>query len=330
MKAIENLKIKNFLVLIIVTIIFSFLSLGFVNAQSQEDITKCDFSASSKENLYIQLNYTCRNVTWLPRVYDVYRRVNFENCPVDPTTQNKVDFVNDGNSLTKGTYFVEDYMLFYDKADLSKRETVGQFEAALAGIDGADKGYGPAIIEGNLGTRNLPRPFFVSDDLAKGLLEPYKGFVVCPVYEVVDDKYQSPPTSYVRADLIPPTIQNLENMFVDAFYLIWGFLGIIGLGMLTYLGFEFIWGGNSPEKLGELRTKFSLWLLGILLVILAPSLINFIYSLAGISTTKCYKLKTEDNNEIVYDLTMPGFTFFFKDVCTGEFAVEDERGGDQP
>lgn len=354
MKQIENLlcsclpigkvtsgrKIKNYIQLVFFTVIFTVLSLGIVNAQAQEDITKCDFSASSQQNLYIQLNYTCRNVTWLPRAYDVYRRVNFiENgnsliCE-DKDGEKATDFdefwTRDpiGNSLSSdGNYAVEDYLLFYDVADLSKRETVGWFENQLVENGGE-------ISDGlKLKQRNLPRPFYVSDDLVESNtnLSPYKGFVVCPVYDVGENgQYETSPTSYIRADLIPPTVQNLENMFVDAFYLIWGFLGIFGLGMLTYLGFEFIWGGNSPEKLGELRTKFSLWLLGILLVILAPSLINFIYSLVGISTTKCYKLRTEvGSEETVYDLTMPGFTFFFKDVCTGAFPVSDDRGGDQP
>lgn len=307
------MKLNNFFK-VVSTILVVMASLSpIVNAQSQEDITECEFDASSRENLYIQLNYSCENVPWLPKTYDIYRRINDDNIACDKL---KGEFwTGEGKSLSDGDYFVEDYMLFFNRADGSSRDTVSWFENE----------YKNNKAELNLAARVLPRPFLVDDAYAESneKLKALKGYVVCPVYKIEDGKYvtDSAPEKFVRADLVPPTVQQVENMVVDIIYLIWGSLFIIGLVMLTYLGFQFIFGGNSPEKLGELRTKLGLWLLGLFFVVLAIPLVNFIYSLVGIQTTKCYKFQKEGS--VVYDLTVPGFTFFFNDVCTGNFAIED-------
>lgn len=338
-----NLKRISTTLLIVLGLVFS---LSGVNAQSQTDVTVCEFDAASTENLYIQLNYSCENTTWLPRTYEIYRKVDsgqittcdesgqgYTNFQLDGDTARFPSLRSNGDSLNRSNteYFVEDYMLFYQLGDadgegnlhppaydLRKRDTITWFESE----------YGKANHgELNLAARRLPRPFLVTETLAGSVpaLAEFEGYVVCPDYRIegggADAQYSSTPTSFQRADLVPPTIQEFENLFIDAIYLIWGFAFVFGIAMLIWLGFQFIYGGTSPERLGELRSKLILWFVGLIFIILAVPIIQFIYSLAGISSTKCYEY--EENGEIVYDLSLPGFTFFFNDVCTGSFAISD-------
>lgn len=330
-------------IIIILTIfagLGSFNPLMLVNAQSQSDVTVCRFDASSQENFYIQLNYTCKNIPWLPRAYTTYRRIDKDSIQCvsqDETAYRNLDFldpatgdsIKDESAPNSEPYFVEDYMLFYTGDASEPRETVTWLEHEIS----LEPSVTPTFNDKALSERKLPRPFLASEELVNTLknnndlqvdaerdLNALKGSIVCPVYAIgaggVYD-IDNGPKGFVKADLIPPTLQNLENVFVEVFYIIWGLVFVFGLVSLTFIGFQFMYGGTSPERLGELRSKLILWMFGLLLIFLAPSAIRFIYALAGINTTECYRSsKKGADDELLYDLTLPGFTFFFSDVCT--------------
>lgn len=117
-----------------------------------------------------------------------------------------------------------------------------------------------------------------------------------------------------KAVSLPPTLQQLENYFLDGVYIFWAFIGTYAVFRAIALGFEYMTQATSPEKLGDVVSKVRVWILAVALAALAVPLLHYIYRVVGIQSTRCYYL--ENNGEVVYDLTVPGFTFFFKDVCT--------------
>jgi hypothetical protein len=312
-------KLKYFFGAAVVFILLLFLNTNTF-AQSQQDLTVCDFNPTEEKGIQVQLNYSCGNIQWLPKTYQIYRKINKDKvlCPANSQEAGetyRVDPAINGSSMLGSEGVVEDYMLFYSTMSMSERESVTWFEEQYknnkTGLD--------------LFNRKLPRPYFVDDQVlgsvspeTKAILEEYKGYIVCPIYEVRNGVYNTGNiTAFTRADLVPPALQQFENMAVQLLYMIWALVFVYGMVRLTYLGFQFIYGGTSPERLGELRANVGLWFIGLIVIILAIPLLNYIYSLAGISTTSCYKLEDE-NNELVYDLSIPGFTFFFNDVCTSD------------
>lgn len=309
-------------------VIFFLGFIGSVSAQSQEDVTVCEFDPTVQKGIQVQLNYNCGNIEWLPKAYQMYRRIDKTKftCPANADEVESSYIVKvkpNGDSIDdRGEGPVEDYLLFYSTMSMSERESITWFENAIN-----DSTAGLTLMN-----RKLPRPYYVDDNLLGMLdettrpkLEGYKGYIVCPVYEVqtitengkeVGKFNTSNIVAFKKADLVPPTFQQTENLSVQIIYMIWGLTFIYGMLRLTYLGFQFIYGGTSPERLGELRSNFILWFVGLVVIVLAIPFINYLYSLAGISTTSCYKL--EKDGELVYDLSIPGFTFFFNDVCTSE------------
>jgi hypothetical protein len=117
-----------------------------------------------------------------------------------------------------------------------------------------------------------------------------------------------------KAVSVPPTLQQVENYFLDAVYIFWAFIGIYAVFRAIALGFEYMTNATAPERLGEVVSKLRWWLLAVVLAALAVPLLHYIYRIVGVQSTRCYYL--DDGNEVIYDLTVPGFTFFFKDVCT--------------
>ncbi len=128
--------------------------------------------------------------------------------------------------------------------------------------------------------------------------------------------------SAIAANLVPPTLQQIENYFLDIIYIFWAFIGVYAVIQIVWIGIQFMTNATSPERMGNVVSKAMWWLIGLILAFIAIPALHFFFDVLNIQTTKCYCLKDnatgdcEESGDIVYDLTVPGFTFFFKDACT--------------
>lgn len=110
-----------------------------------------------------------------------------------------------------------------------------------------------------------------------------------------------------RAILIPPTLQQLEVWFVRILYVVWAAVGSLSFLLLVGVGYEYmIRGGTSDQELVKLRKRIINYVIGFALVFLAVPILTSVFNLLGI------------NDDVdCYNVNMPGFQFFFTDLCTG-------------
>jgi len=108
------------------------------------------------------------------------------------------------------------------------------------------------------------------------------------------------------AILKPPKFQQLEIWFVKILYSVWALVGTFSFFMLAYLGYQaMLRGGTTDDQLVKLRKHILSYILGVALVFLAVPILESVFRLMGI------------NKEVdCYNVDMPGFQFFFSDLCT--------------
>lgn len=113
-------------------------------------------------------------------------------------------------------------------------------------------------------------------------------------------------TGTERAVLKPPTLQQIEFWFVRIIYAIWALVGTFSFVFLVYLGYQFMLKRDTSDtQLVDLRRRILNYIIGFALVFLAIPILTTFFRLLGI-------------NERVdcYNVNMPGFQFFFADLCT--------------
>ena len=119
----------------------------------------------------------------------------------------------------------------------------------------------------------------------------------------------------------PPRLANLEGLFVQLVYIIWGVSGLIFAVLLAFLGFQYMTSGGDAQKEEEIKKKGKNWLIGLVLVFLSYPIVLSIYKMIGIgnANSECYK-----------SISTPGFHFFFPTVCTDPqgASTKYEVGGD--
>jgi hypothetical protein len=109
-----------------------------------------------------------------------------------------------------------------------------------------------------------------------------------------------------RATLKPPTLQQLEFWFVRIIYVIWGFVGAFSFFFLVYLGYQFMLKQDTTDsQLVDLRRRILNFAIGFALVFLAIPILSTFFRVLGINT-----------NVDCYNVNMPGFQFFFANLCT--------------
>lgn len=110
----------------------------------------------------------------------------------------------------------------------------------------------------------------------------------------------------LRATLKAPPLQQLEVWFRRILYAIWVIVGTFSFVMLVYLGYRYmIQGGTSDQELVKLRKSIINYIVGFALVFLAIPILTTFFTLLGI------------NKKVAcYDVAMPGFQFFFPELCT--------------
>lgn len=113
-------------------------------------------------------------------------------------------------------------------------------------------------------------------------------------------------TGIVRATLKAPPLQQLELWFRRILYAIWAIVGSFSFVMLIYLGYQYmIRGGTSDQELVKLRKAIINYVVGFALVFLSIPILTTFFTLLGIN-----------KNVACYDVAMPGFQFFFPELCT--------------
>lgn len=110
----------------------------------------------------------------------------------------------------------------------------------------------------------------------------------------------------VRATLKAPPLQQLELWFRRILYAIWAIVGSFSFVMLIYLGYQYmIRGGTSDQELVKLRKAIINYVVGFALVFLSIPILTTFFTVLGIN-----------KNVTCYDVAMPGFQFFFSELCT--------------
>jgi len=111
---------------------------------------------------------------------------------------------------------------------------------------------------------------------------------------------------YDKAVLKPPKLQQIEVWFVRIVYVIWALVGSYSFILLVYLGYQYMLrGGTTDTQLVELRKRIIYYIIGFALVFLALPILSTFFRLLNVNTAvDCY------------NVSMPGFQFFFANLCT--------------
>ncbi len=108
-----------------------------------------------------------------------------------------------------------------------------------------------------------------------------------------------------RAVFKPPKLQQLEIWFVRVVYALWALIGSLSFLYLVLLGYRYMITRGDVTKITEIRQKIIYYIIGFALVFLAVPILSTVFRVMGIN-------KDVD----CYDVSMPGFQFFFTDLCT--------------
>lgn len=127
------------------------------------------------------------------------------------------------------------------------------------------------------------------------------GYYLCRGFDFDEDGKDD------RAILRPPALQQIEIWFVRILYIIWAAVAGLSFFLLVGVGYQYILrGGTSDQELVKLRKRIINYAVGFSLVFLAVPILNTVFRLLGVNTdVDCY------------NVNMPGFQFFFTNVCTG-------------
>lgn len=113
------------------------------------------------------------------------------------------------------------------------------------------------------------------------------------------------------AGLKPPTLQQLEIWFVRIIYVVWGLTASFSFILLIILGYQYMISRGDVTKITQIRERIIKYIFGVAIVFLAIPILTSFFNVLGIS-----------QNVSCYNVEMPGFQFFFYNMCT------DPRGVD--
>lgn len=112
------------------------------------------------------------------------------------------------------------------------------------------------------------------------------------------------------AILRPPALQQLEVWFVRVIYVIWAAVASFSFFFLVVLAYRWLISRGDVTKITEIRQKIIYYFIGVALVFLAIPILTTVFRVLGINkSNQCY------------NVNMPGFQFFFADLCTDPRSV---------
>ncbi len=123
----------------------------------------------------------------------------------------------------------------------------------------------------------------------------------------------------IIAQLKPPALQQIEVWFVRILYAVWGLVASLSFLFLVKLGYEYTISRGDPTKITEVRKKIVNYLIGFALVFLAVPILTTVFRLLGVNT-----------NAQCYNVSMPGFQFFYSSLCTDPKGVIAARFAEGP
>jgi hypothetical protein len=123
----------------------------------------------------------------------------------------------------------------------------------------------------------------------------------------------------IIAQIRPPTLQQIEIWFVRILYAIWGLVASLSFLFLVKLGYEYTISRGDPTKITEVRKKIVSYIIGFSLVFLSIPILTTVFRLLGVNTSaQCY------------NVSMPGFRFFYSSLCTDPKGVIAARFASEP
>ncbi len=126
------------------------------------------------------------------------------------------------------------------------------------------------------------------------------------------EKPGDPGCNAQQAVIIPPTLQQLEIWFVRILYVIWSVVGALSFFYIVVLGYRYMITRGDVTKVTEIRQKIIYYIIGLVLVFLAVPILTTVFRVLGI------------NRQVdCYNVQMPGFQFFFTDLCTAPKSASD-------
>ncbi len=162
----------------------------------------------------------------------------------------------------------------------------------------------PTLIFGQAQTT----PFSANNPASYQCIDPTTGKLtnLTPTYSSDEGVYKcgSGTTAY-RATFIPPTLQQIEIWVRKIIYYVWLLVGTYSFLMLVYLGYQYMLTRGDVTKITEIRKRIINYIIGFLLVFLAVPILSTVFRVLGI-----------DRSVDCYDVAMPGFQFFFANLCT--------------
>lgn len=121
---------------------------------------------------------------------------------------------------------------------------------------------------------------------------------------------------FPQAVLIPPALQQFEAWFVQIVFLIYSFVGVFSFIFLIVLGYRYILSRGDVTKITEIRQKIIYYFIGLVLTFMAyPVTIGIFQTLGVNQRVECY------------NFALPGFRFFFDDLCIRDVVnLSDPQG----
>lgn len=115
----------------------------------------------------------------------------------------------------------------------------------------------------------------------------------------------------VRAVLKPPSLQQLEILFVRVVYAIWALVATFSFLLLLYLGYQYLISRGDATQIKAIRERIIKYIIGFILVFLAVPILVTFFKLLGVNNDiECYQGLSGGSNVGI------GFQFFFTDLCT--------------
>lgn len=133
------------------------------------------------------------------------------------------------------------------------------------------------------------------------------------VYDECSDQiYDQGDNCDPRAQLKPPTLQQLEIWFLRIVYSIWAISATFSFLGIVYLGYQYMISRGAPEAMTKVKDRIVKFLIGLALVFLAVPILNTIFRLLAVNdSVECYAGLTNAANNVGI-----GFQFFFPELCT--------------
>jgi len=114
----------------------------------------------------------------------------------------------------------------------------------------------------------------------------------------------------------PPKVADISSFAARMVSVLYAGGGIIFLGLMIFIGFQWMTSQGEDEAIGEVRQKLSYWVTGFFLYFLSGTIVFFVFDTLQVRTC-------------TGDRVIPGFNLVFQEACPGTtiYAFTGATGG---